>query len=82
MSEFKDWFNSIPFFTRYWLACTIGLSLIGRFGLVNYSYFILDYYPIIRQFQVSFFQTFDVHGTFVLFILDSDVLTHFLSVKQ
>ncbi|XP_045505338.1 derlin-1 [Colias croceus] len=52
MSEFKDWYNSVPLFTRYWLTCTIALSLIGRFGLFNYYYFVLDYYPFIHQLQI------------------------------
>ncbi|XP_023952938.2 derlin-1 [Bicyclus anynana] len=52
MSEFKDWFNSIPFFTRYWLAGTLAFSLIGRFGLLNYSYFILDFYLFFNKFQI------------------------------
>lgn len=54
MTEFKDWYNSVPFFTRYWLTFTIGLSIIGRFGIISYYYFILDFYPFIYQFQVCY----------------------------
>ncbi|XP_022119108.1 derlin-1 [Pieris rapae] len=52
MSEFKDWFNSVPFFTRYWLAATIILSVLGRFGIFNYYYFILDFNLIFYKFQI------------------------------
>ncbi|KAJ8710073.1 hypothetical protein PYW07_009439 [Mythimna separata] len=52
MSEFRDWYNSVPFFTRYWLTLTIVFSILGRFGLLNYYYLVLDLYPIIRQFQI------------------------------
>ncbi|KPJ19732.1 Derlin-1 [Papilio machaon] len=52
MSEFKDWYYSVPFFTRYWLSFTIILSLIGRFGIINYGYLVLDFYPFINQFQI------------------------------
>lgn len=53
MSEFKDWWNSVPFFTRYWLSFTIGLSLLGRFGLLNMYYLMLDFPSIFYSFQVS-----------------------------
>ncbi|XP_068624880.1 derlin-1 [Battus philenor] len=52
MSEFKDWYNSVPFFTRYWLTCTILFSIIVRFGILNYYYLILDLQPFISQFQI------------------------------
>ncbi|GBP62674.1 Derlin-1 [Eumeta japonica] len=52
MSEFKDWFDSIPFFTRYWLTFTIVVSLVGRFGIINYYNLVLDYYPFVHRFQI------------------------------
>ncbi|XP_013138262.1 PREDICTED: derlin-1 [Papilio polytes] len=52
MSEFKDWYYSVPFFTRYWLSFTIILSLVGRFGIINYYNLVLDFYPFINQFQI------------------------------
>ncbi|KOB69379.1 Uncharacterized protein OBRU01_12816 [Operophtera brumata] len=52
MSEFKDWWNGVPFFTRYWLSLTIGLSLLGRFGLLNMYYLMLDFPSIFYSFQI------------------------------
>ncbi|KAI5641267.1 der1-like family domain-containing protein [Phthorimaea operculella] len=52
MSEFKDWYNSVPFFTRYWLSFTVGLSLLAKFGLLNPFYLVLEYYTFIHQFQI------------------------------
>lgn len=62
MSEFKDWFNSVPFFTRYWLSLTIGLSLLGRFGLLNMYHLMLDFPSIFYSFQVC------IHGTLTLLL--------------
>lgn len=53
MTDLGDWFQSVPFFTRYWLALTAGISILGRFGLVNPYYLILLYEPL-KQFQVKF----------------------------
>lgn len=52
MAEFKDWYNGLPFFTKYWLTFTIVLSLLGRFGLVTPYYFMLTYQTFIGQFQI------------------------------
>jgi len=35
MSDVRDWFNSLPIFTRYWLLCTAVLTLLGRFGFLS-----------------------------------------------
>ncbi|XP_028176885.1 derlin-1 [Ostrinia nubilalis] len=52
MSEFKDWYRNVPFFTRTWLTLTIVFSLIGRFGLVNPYYLLLDFYPFVFECQI------------------------------
>ncbi|CAK1543462.1 unnamed protein product [Leptosia nina] len=52
MSDFKDWFNSIPFFTRYWLACTVVLSILGKFGILNYYFLVLDFNAVLYRFQL------------------------------
>lgn len=52
MTDIGDWFNTVPFFTRYWLAGTVGLSVIGRFGLINPYYLFLLAEPL-KQFQVN-----------------------------
>ncbi|VVC98956.1 derlin-1 [Leptidea sinapis] len=52
MSEFKDWYNNVPFFTRYWLTLTIALSLVGKFGIFSYYNFILDFHSFIYKLQL------------------------------
>ena len=52
MFLFQDWFNTLPFFTRYWFGLTIAFTLLGRFGILPAAWLILDWYPLIHQFQV------------------------------
>ncbi|OXA46748.1 derlin-1 [Folsomia candida] len=52
MSEISDWFNSLPFFTRYWFGGTLALSLLGRFGLVPGQWLILNYTQIFSHFEI------------------------------
>ncbi|XP_063984734.1 derlin-1 [Diachasmimorpha longicaudata] len=52
MSDLRDWINSLPIFTRYWLLSTIGLSLIGRFGLLSPHVLILLYDRFIQNFEI------------------------------
>ncbi|XP_008554108.1 derlin-1 [Microplitis demolitor] len=52
MSDFRDWINSLPIFTRYWLLSTIGLSLVGRFGLISPEWLILHYDSLIHKFEI------------------------------
>ncbi|CAD6230710.1 GSCOCG00012182001-RA-CDS [Cotesia congregata] len=52
MSDFRNWVNSLPIFTRYWLMLTIGLSLIGRFGLVSSQLLTLRYDNLIHNFEI------------------------------
>lgn len=43
MSDLRDWFNSLPIFTRYWLLLTIVFSLIGRFSIISpYSLILIN----------------------------------------
>ncbi|KAG7277483.1 hypothetical protein CRUP_037354 [Coryphaenoides rupestris] len=41
MSEFGDWFNSVPFLTRYWFTGSIVVPMIGKLGLINPMHLIL-----------------------------------------
>ena len=52
MSDVRDWFNSLPIFTRYWLLLTASLSLIGRFGLITPHALILIYDRFIHNFEI------------------------------
>lgn len=51
MAELGDWFRTIPFFTRYWFGGTVAFTLLGRIGLLNPRYLILQYEPFIHGFQ-------------------------------
>ncbi|KAF5275096.1 hypothetical protein FQA39_LY07033 [Lamprigera yunnana] len=51
MSDIGDWFKSVPFFTRYWLALTVGFTLVGRFGILKPSMLVLMYEPL-KRFQI------------------------------
>lgn len=52
MSDVRDWFNSLPIFTRYWLLLTACLSLIGRFGIITPYTLILIYDRFIHNFEI------------------------------
>ncbi|KAK0079938.1 hypothetical protein PV325_000625 [Microctonus aethiopoides] len=52
MSDLRNWVNSLPIFTRYWLLCTVGLSLFGRFGLISPHILILLYDNFIHKFEI------------------------------
>lgn len=60
MTEFRDWYNNVPLFTRVWLTLTIVMSILGRFGLLSYYTMMLDFYPFIHKFQVSLHVVFKV----------------------
>lgn len=53
-NELGVWFRSIPIITKWWFSLSIIFPLLGRLGLINGIYLILDYYSIIHRFQVSF----------------------------
>ncbi|XP_034031299.1 derlin-1-like [Thalassophryne amazonica] len=52
MSEFGDWFRSVPFITRFWFAGSVAVPLIGRFGLINPRHLILWPEYFFRRFQL------------------------------
>ncbi|XP_071035477.1 derlin-1 isoform X2 [Parasteatoda tepidariorum] len=47
-----SFFNSLPFFTRYWFALSLAFPLLARFGLLNPYYLILEYNAFFKQFQI------------------------------
>lgn len=51
-NELGTWFRSIPIVTRWWFSLSIIFPLLGRIGLINGIYMILDYTSIIYRFQV------------------------------
>ncbi|XP_063387859.1 derlin-1-like [Cydia fagiglandana] len=52
MTEFRDWYYGIPFFTRYWLSLTVGLSILAKFNLLDFRYLILDIGAFINRFHL------------------------------
>lgn len=52
MTDIKEWFKSLPLFTRYWLGLTALFSLLGRFGILHPSYLILTYESVFHKFQI------------------------------
>jgi len=52
MSDVGDWFRSLPVITRHWFGATVGFCLLGRFGLLPPVYLILQYIPLVHQFQI------------------------------
>ncbi|XP_043273957.1 derlin-1 [Venturia canescens] len=52
MSDVRDWFNSLPIFTRYWLLLTAVHSLVGRFGIISPYSLILMYDRFIQNFEI------------------------------
>jgi len=52
MSDISTFFNSLPFFTKYWFTLSIAVPLLGRFGLLNPAFLILEYNAFIHRFQI------------------------------
>ena len=50
--DIQDWFNSLPFFTRYWFGGTVLFTLLGRFGLLPASWLVLAWEPLWYKFQI------------------------------
>lgn len=46
------WFRSIPIVTRWWFSLSIVFPLLGKLGLINGYYMILDYHSIVSRFQI------------------------------
>lgn len=51
-NELGVWFRSIPIVTRWWFSLSIIFPLLGRLGLINGMYMILDYASIVHRFQI------------------------------
>lgn len=51
-NELGIWYRSIPIITRWWFSLSIVFPLLGRLGLINMMYMLLDYASIIYRFQV------------------------------
>ena len=51
-NDFGDWYRGIPQVTRYWFTGSIALPLLGKIGLVNPLWMILDLNRILYKFEV------------------------------
>ncbi|KAI6208019.1 Derlin [Aphelenchoides besseyi] len=52
MSDFSDWYNSIPQVTKYWFTAATVVPLIGRFGLLSPATMYLDWDLFFYRFQL------------------------------
>lgn len=84
MTDVSVWYKSLPFFTKYWLTLTVGISLVARFGLLSNFWLFLDSEFVFYKFQVSNFPSFSLAITngfvnkmslFAYFICFSDMET-------
>lgn len=51
-NELSIWFSSIPQITKYWFTGSVILPLLGRFGIVNSYYLVLDALLTLKHFQI------------------------------
>ena len=52
-NEISLWYNAIPQITKYWFTGSVVLPLLGRFGIINSYYLLLDASLTITSFQVN-----------------------------
>lgn len=52
MSEFGDWYRSIPEITKYWFTGSTVLPLLGRIGFLSAYYMLLEWNLFFYKFQV------------------------------
>lgn len=48
----SDWFNSLPFVTRCWFGCTVALTLVGNFGIIDPAMFMWSWSFIRTKFEL------------------------------
>lgn len=53
-SDLAVWYRSVPEISRYWFTGTVILPLLGRIGLVNAYWMVLEFNLLFYKFQVSF----------------------------
>jgi len=52
MADIGDWFNGLPYFTRYWFGGTVGLSLLARLGVISGRFLVLTYDQFLNKFEI------------------------------
>lgn len=58
MSDIGDWYRTIPEITKYWFTGSVILPLLGRFGLFNPYYMVLEWNLLVYRFQVILISLF------------------------
>jgi len=53
MSEFNDWYQTIPQITRYWFTGSVAVPLIAKVGLISPMSLVLLFEQFFRRFQVT-----------------------------
>jgi derlin-1 len=52
MGDFSDWYNRIPFFTRYWLTLTLAFSILGKLQILPVQYLFIHSSLVIGKLQL------------------------------
>jgi hypothetical protein len=42
----------VPFVTKYWFGLTVLFTLMGRLSIIWGQWVVLQWYPVVHQFQV------------------------------
>jgi len=50
--DIQNWFNSLPFFTRWWFGLSVLFPLAGRFGLIAAQWVVLDWSFLVHSFHL------------------------------
>lgn len=75
--DIQQWFNSLPFFTRYWFGLSVFFSLAGRFGVIPAHWVVLAWEPVVndfhlwRPFTAAFFYPTNFHFLIMLYFMYS-----------
>jgi len=52
MSEFNDWYKTIPQITRYWFTGSVAVPLIAKIGIISPMSLVLLFEQFFRRFQI------------------------------
>lgn len=47
-----DWFNSLPFVTRYWFGATMACTLLGNFGVISPGMMVFSWAQISSKYEL------------------------------
>ena len=52
-NDIGEWYRSIPLITRWWFTLSVVFPLLGRLGVLQFFYMVLDYHLVVHRFQVG-----------------------------